>query len=192
MVIHRNFTLETYYTIMLKDFNNLVVAGSVHALNDTRKINAFEQGLKYPQAIHWCIILKECWDNLPPAEQTFDRFYKKFSKYISKYKSLSSVSNHSSCIGAFKNQGRGEHENGRGRGRGHDHSRGRSRGRGRVSGRGRGRGRGFFISDFTSPRSMITYPNTRRRNFASGDSRTLTVRVAQKGGTTSTQIEAIL
>ena len=55
---HRNFTLETDYTIMLKAFNDLSAAGSAHALNGTKKINAFEQVLKDPQAIHWCIISK--------------------------------------------------------------------------------------------------------------------------------------
>ena len=64
----RNFTLENYYTIMSKAFNDLAAAGSAHALNNMKKIDAFEQGLKDPQAIHWCIILKECWDNFLLAE----------------------------------------------------------------------------------------------------------------------------
>ena len=54
----RTFTFETYYTIMYKDFNDLSYAVSSHALNNAKKINAFEQGLKDPQAIIWCIILK--------------------------------------------------------------------------------------------------------------------------------------
>ena len=40
----RNFTLETYYTMMLKYFNDLSDLGYAHALNYTKKINAFEQG----------------------------------------------------------------------------------------------------------------------------------------------------
>ena len=44
----RNFTLETYDTIMSKSFNDLYADGSVHTLNDTKKINSFEQGLKVP------------------------------------------------------------------------------------------------------------------------------------------------
>ena len=135
----RNFTLETHYTIQLKAFNDLSTAGSAHGLNDTKKINAFEQGLKDPQAIHWCIISKERWDNFLPAEQTFDRFYNKFSKYISKYKTLSSGSSRSYRICAFNTQGGGEDEHGRSIGCGRDCSRGRSRGRGR----GRGSGRGY-------------------------------------------------
>ena len=76
-----------------------------YALNDTNKINTFEQGLKDPQAIHWCIISKERWEIFPPAEQTFDRFYNKFYKYIRKYKTLLSGSNRSSHIGAFNTKG---------------------------------------------------------------------------------------
>ena len=68
------FTLDNHYTIMAKDLTDLSAAGSAHALNNTKKINAFEQGLKDPQAIHWCIILKEHWDKFPPAEQNFDIF----------------------------------------------------------------------------------------------------------------------
>ena len=52
----RNFTLETYYTITLKAFNDLAAAGSTHALIHTKEMNAFEQVLKDSQAIHWCII----------------------------------------------------------------------------------------------------------------------------------------
>ena len=100
----RNFTLEIYYTIMSKSYNDLSAAGYSHALNYTKKINAFEKVLKDPQTFRWCIIPKEHWDNFPPAEHTFDRFYKKLSKYISKYKTLSSGSNCSSCIGAFNTQ----------------------------------------------------------------------------------------
>ena len=47
-----NFTHETYYAIFLKAFNDLSAVGSDRALNGTNKINAFEQCLKDPQAIH--------------------------------------------------------------------------------------------------------------------------------------------
>ena len=51
-------------------------------------------------------------------------------------------------------------------------------------------GRQEFISDTKTPHSMLLYPKTRRRNFASGDSRTLTVRAEKKSGTTaSVQID---
>ena len=52
----KNFTLDNYYTIILKTFNDLADVGSAHALNDMKKINSFEQGLKEPQAINWYII----------------------------------------------------------------------------------------------------------------------------------------
>ena len=130
----RNFSLETYYTVMCKAFNDLEDAGIAHALNDVKKVTAFEGGLKDPQAIQWCIISRERWDNFPIADQTFDRFYNEFSKYISKVKTLTIGSGRSSKIGALgTQQGRGR---GRGRGRG-----GRGR-HGRGQGRGRGRGRG--------------------------------------------------
>ena len=73
------------------------------------------------------------WDNFPPAEQNFDIFYHKCSKYTSNYKNILSVSNQSSRIGAFNNQEGEEHECGRSRGRvrGHviERAQGRNRGR---------------------------------------------------------------
>ena len=54
----RNSTLETYYTIISKAFNYLAASGYAHVLNYTKKIHAFEQGLKDLQAICWCIITK--------------------------------------------------------------------------------------------------------------------------------------
>ena len=77
---------------------------------------------------------KRTLGSFTPAEQTFDMFYNKFSRYISKYKTLSSGLNRSSRIGAFNTQVGIEHERGRGRGRG--------RGCGKVICRGCGRGRG--------------------------------------------------
>ena len=47
----RNFTLETYYGIMSKAFNDLEHAGTVHALNEQKKVTAFEQCLKDQTAI---------------------------------------------------------------------------------------------------------------------------------------------
>ena len=52
MVIHRNFTFEIHYTIMLKAFNDLSAAGYAHSLNNTNKINTFEQCLTEIKAIH--------------------------------------------------------------------------------------------------------------------------------------------
>ena len=77
-----NITLQTYYKIMPKSFNDLSATGYAHALNYTKKINAFEQDLKDLQAIYWCVISKGHWDNFLPAEQTFDIFCNKFYKYI--------------------------------------------------------------------------------------------------------------
>ena len=133
----RNFTLETYYTVMSKAFNDLAESGPAHALNDVKKLSTFEQGLQDPQAIQWSIISKERWDNFPLADQTFDKFYNEFSKYITKFKTLSSSGNsRSSRIGALEIEING----GRGSGRGRGHYRARGRGRGRTRGGGRGRG----------------------------------------------------
>ena len=60
---------------MSKELNDLAGEGYDHALNNTKKINAFEQGLKDLQAIHLCIILKKRWNNFLRTEQTFDIFY---------------------------------------------------------------------------------------------------------------------
>ena len=147
----RNFTLETYYTVMSKAFNDLAEAGAAHALNDIKKVSAFEQGLQDPQAIQWCIISKERWDNFPLADQTFDKFYNEFSKYITKFKTLSTNGNaRSSKIAAIDTDN--NNERGRGRGRGRGFNRGRGRGRGRGYGRGRGRGRRGGYHPYSSSR----------------------------------------
>ena len=86
---------------MLEAFNDFADVGPAHSLNNANKINTFKQGLTYLQVICWWIISKERWDNFPPAEQTFDIFYKQFSKYISNYKAISSISIRSYRIGAF-------------------------------------------------------------------------------------------
>ena len=104
----RNFTLETYYTVMSKAFNDLAEAGVAHSLNDVKKVSMFEQGLQEPQAIQWCIISKERWDNFPVADRTFDKFYNEFSKYITKFKTLSASGNsRSSRIGSFETDDKG-------------------------------------------------------------------------------------
>ena len=41
----RNFTLETYYTVMTGSFNDLELAGTAHALTEEHKITKFESGL---------------------------------------------------------------------------------------------------------------------------------------------------
>ena len=144
----RNFTLETYYSIMTKAFNDLALAGPTHALNEEKKVMTFEQGLRDPTAISWYITAKDRWNALPPHEQTFDAFYNEFSKYMNKFKVLSIPESRVSRIGSMDTSGRG-----RGRGRGN-----KARGRG-----GRGRGRGSNSS--TNRHSPYSVPNTQPTSF---------------------------
>ena len=124
----QHFTLENYYSIMAKAFNDLSQAGPAHSLSEQQKITKFEGGLRDEKAISWAITAKIQWNQLPPAEQTFDSFFNEFSKYMSKMKTLTGSTSRTSRISAF---GTGRGRGGRGRG-----SRGGGRGR-----RGRGRGR---------------------------------------------------
>ncbi len=82
---HRNFTMETYYTIMTNAFNDLAQADAAYVLNDEQKITKFENGLKEDKAIQFSINTKSEWNLLPAHERTFDRFYNLFSAKMSKY-----------------------------------------------------------------------------------------------------------
>lgn len=108
----QNFTLETYYSIMSKAFNDLEAAGPAHSLSEQQKITKFKQGLKDPNAISWAITAKNQWNSFAAANQTFDAYYNKFSQFMTKFKTLSSSSSRTSPL-APMSTGRG-----RGRGRG--------------------------------------------------------------------------
>ena len=86
----QNFTLETYYSIMAKAFNDLEAAGPAHALSEQQKITKFEQGLKDPTAINWAITAKNQWNTFAVGNQTFDSYYNEFSQFMTKFKTLSS------------------------------------------------------------------------------------------------------
>ena len=129
----RNFTIESYYIIMANGFNDLAQAGPAHLLNEQQKVTKFENGLKDTTAISWAITAKNHWNNLPVPDQTFDRFYNEFSKFMTKFKTLSTPDTRSSRIASFGTEGRGG-RGGRGRGRG--------RGRSNRNGRGGRYGRG--------------------------------------------------
>jgi hypothetical protein len=142
----RTFTLETYYGIMSNAFNDLSQSGPAHALNEQQKITKFENGLKDSTAISWAITAKNHWNSLPVGLQTFDAFYNEFSKYMTKFKTMSTPDTRNARIANLgtapgNDGGRGRGRGGRGRGRGRFGGRGFGRGRGRH-GRG-GRGRGF-------------------------------------------------
>ena len=148
----KTFTLESYYDIMASAFNDLAQSGPAHRLNEQQKITKFENGLKETNAISWAITAKNHWNSLPVASQTFDTFYNEFSKYMNKFKTMSTPDIRSSRIAQLESGG------GRGRGRGRGNYRGGGRGRGRGRGRGKygrgGRGRGF------NPYSMSRQYNT--------------------------------
>lgn len=138
----RNFTLETYYTVMTGSFNDLELAGTAHALTEEQKITKFESGLADDKAIDYSIQAKAKWDSKPAIEQTFDAYYNDFSASMAKRNNLSNRSNNEgrtrvriAQVGSGRNQGRHG-----GRGRGGRNNNFRGRGRGRVSNRGRGRG----------------------------------------------------
>lgn len=130
----RNFTLESYYNIMSQAFNDLSQCGAAHSLNEHQKVTKFENGLKDSTAISWSITARNHWNSLPPLQQTFDTFYNEFSKYMTKFKTMSTDDTRTTQISEV-GSGRG----GRGRGRGRGRGAGRTGGR---TGRGRGRGRG--------------------------------------------------
>ena len=138
----RNFTLETYYTVMTSAFNDLALSGTAHALTEEQKITKFESGLVEEKAIDYSIQAKEKWDLKPAAEQTFDAYYNDFSASMAKRNNLSDRSNNQgktrvriSQVGSGRNYGGYS-----GRGRGGRNQNARGHGRGRSSSRGRGRG----------------------------------------------------
>ena len=145
----RQFTLESYYTIMTTAFNDLEIAGPNHALSEAKKVAAFEYGLKEKDSISWSITAKSEWNKLPIADQNFESYYNEFSKYMTKLRTLtSSDSRHSRISNLNSDSGdRGGRGGGRGRGRG-----GRGRG-GRGRGRGGRGGRGNRYSPYSMTRS---------------------------------------
>ena len=137
----KNFSIETYYTIMTKAFNDLATAGPSHQLNEEQKITKFESGIKEEKAIGFAITAKSQWDALPRAERTFDKYYNLFSSKLNKQLTMSHThsyntrSNAASIHAVDSSSLPSRSSTGRG---------GRGRGRGRF-GRGRtGRGRGSY------------------------------------------------
>ena len=143
----KNFTIETYYTIMSNAFNDLNNAGQEYHLTDPQKIVKFEAGLQEDTAIRYAISAKTTFDNLPANEQTFDRYYNIFSALITKYTTLMTKGssptntrnrgNPPNFIGATTTNPTNRNGN---RGRG---SR-RGRNRGGQGGQGNGRGGSHF------------------------------------------------
>ena len=84
----RNFTLETYYDIMSKNFNMLELAGTAHLSTEEQKIIKFESDLKEDKVIRYSITSKSTRDSLPENQRTFDSYYNKFSFFMNKHNTL--------------------------------------------------------------------------------------------------------
>ena len=132
----KNFTIETYYTIMINAFNDLNNAGPEYHLTDPQKIVKFEAGLQEDTAIRYAIDAKAAFDVLPINEQTFDRYYNIFSSMLTKYTTLMTKSSTPN-----NNRNRGNPPNFIGS-TSTSNSRTGNRGRGSRRGRGRNNGRG--------------------------------------------------
>ena len=120
---------------MSKAFNDSEEAGPSHALNSQQKVTTFKNGLKDQVSIQWYITAKEKWNRLPDEDKTFDSFYNEFSKYMNKFRTLSTQETRAR-IAQIETTGRQPVRAGRSRGRGRG-----GRGRGRFGRRGRGRQR---------------------------------------------------
>lgn len=135
----RNFTLETYYTLMSQCFLDLEQSDPVHHLTEEQKITKFESGLVEEKAISYSIQAKVQWNTTPIALRNFDAYYNIFSASMNKHNLL--INTNSQRRSRISQVGTGSSPNaGQGRGRGYGRDRGRGRGRGR-SGRGGRAGR---------------------------------------------------
>ena len=134
----RNFSMETYYNIFAKAFNDLDDAGGVYELSEEQKINKFESGLREEKAISYSITARNEWKNLPQLNKSFEDYYTIFSAALTKHNALSNQNNGKNR--SFARISEVSSRGGRGRSRGGQNNRGRGRSRGR-GGAGRGRGR---------------------------------------------------
>ena len=81
----RNFSFETYYDIISKNFNKLELTGTAHLLTEEQKIIKFAAGLKEDKAKNYSIDSKSIWDSLPENQQTFDSYNNTFSSFMNKH-----------------------------------------------------------------------------------------------------------
>ena len=130
----RFFTIETYYDIFTKAFNDLDDAGGVYSLTEEQKINRFENGLREEKSIGYSISARKEWNQLVGNNKTFEQYFTIFSASLGKHNSLANQSgnkNRPARINEVSTRG--------GKRGGRNSYRGRGRGRGA---RGRGRNRG--------------------------------------------------
>ena len=147
----RNFSLETYYNIMSKNFNMLELAGTAHLLTEEQKIIKFEAGHKEDKAINYSINSNSILDSLPENQQTFDSYYKTFSSFMNKHNTLMQGNNRRVQISQTKLEK-------------YKHNRTRTTRPSQrfTGGRGRGRGRGGLRS---RPYNSYAMVRNSRNNF---------------------------
>ena len=147
----KNFSLETYYDIMSKNFNMLELAGSAHLLSEEQKIIKFVAGLKEDKAINYSINSKSIWDSLPENQETFDSDYNTFSSFMNKHNTLVQGNNRKVQISQTKLE---EYN--------HNRTRTKRPFQRFTDGRGIGRGRGGLRSRPYNPYAMV---RNSRNNF---------------------------
>ena len=140
----RNFTLETYYDIISKNFNMLELAGTAHLLTEEQKIIKFEAGLKEEKAISYSVTSKSIWDSLPENNQTFDSYYNTFSSFMNKHNTLIQGNNRRVQISTAVSEKQQ-----------HQRKRVRQVQRTYPNRKGRGRGRGISRTRPYNPYSMV-------------------------------------
>ena len=137
----RNFSLETYYDIMSKNFNMLELDVAAHLLTEEQKIIKFEAELKEDKAINYSINSKSIWDTTPENQQIFDPYYNIFSSFMN---------NHITLVQGYHRKVLTKSER-------YNFNRARSKySRQRFSdGRGRGRGRSGMRPRTYNPHAMV-------------------------------------
>ena len=144
--VRRNFDVETYYQRFQDAFNKLSKCGIEHRLSEPQKILKFQANIREKEATKFAISAKKDWDNLPVANQTFDRFYNIFSADLTTYLRQTETNNAPYQrkilnLNSTRFPNTRSHPFGRGRGgRGRSNGRGRGRGFHRQGRSGRGRG----------------------------------------------------
>ena len=152
----RLFTIENYYDIFTKAFNDLDDAGGVYSLTEEQKINKFENGLREEKSIGYSITARKEWGQLAGNRNTFEQYFTLFSASLGKHNSLVNQNinrNRPSRINEFSTRG------GRGGGRG-----GRRGGRNSYRGRGRG-GRGHGRNRGNSNYNPYQFARTNGSDF---------------------------
>ena len=140
----KNFTMNDYYNLMSKAFNDLALSdptGTQHALSEPQKITKFIDGLKDIDSIRFAQAARRDLRRLPILDQTFETFFNDMSGELTSFQTLAGTAAgaQNAGRGAFRNIGSADFQQGRGFG-GNGAYRGRGRGRGRGDGFRGGRG----------------------------------------------------